>query len=253
LVLCAGTDAFAHDTWLLPASHAVAVGARLELALTSGMAFPRLESALKAERLASRGVRLAGQGRPLEVGAPSASALKLAATLDHPGLATIWIETHPRPITLGPKQVEEYLDEIGVKDTIGRQWKASGQQGWREVYVKLAKTYVRVGDAAGDRSWAEPVGLALEIVPETDPTAIRAGDDMPVRVIWQGKPLAGFPVGAVGPDSVVTRTTDAGGRAAFRLDRAGRWMLRGTLLREGSSSEADWHSHFTTLTLSAAP
>jgi uncharacterized GH25 family protein len=49
------------------------------------------------------------------------------------------------------------------------------QQRWRETYVKLAKTFVRVGQPTADQSWREPVGLALEIVPLADPSTLLVG------------------------------------------------------------------------------
>jgi len=47
------------------------------------------------------------------------------------------------------------------------------------------------------------------------------------------------------------KSTDAEGRVTFRLDRAGRWMLRGTDLRRSAKPQTDWESDFTTLTLVA--
>ena len=44
------------------------------------------------------------------------------------------------------------------------------------------KTFVRVGESGADRSWEQPVGIALEIVPAKDPTALRAGDELTVRL-----------------------------------------------------------------------
>jgi twitching motility protein PilT len=56
--------------------------------------------------------------------------------------------------------------------------------------VKHAKTYVRVGRRA-DSSWSEPLGLGLEIVPTADPTSLRAGSPLQVRLLKDGQPLAG--------------------------------------------------------------
>lgn len=38
-------------------------------------------------------------------------------------------------------------------------------------------------------------------------------------------------------------------RVVFRLNRAGRWLLRGTDVRKAVRSDADWESDFATLTL----
>ncbi|MEP6742960.1 MAG: DUF4198 domain-containing protein, partial [bacterium] len=114
-----------------------------------------------------------------------------------------------------------------------------------------AKTFIRVGQPQADGSWAEPVGMSLEIVPERDPTRLRRRDDFPVRVLDNGVPLPNFPLGIVreGRAKGEMRKTDAQGRVKFRLAMMGRWLLRGTKLRKGTKPGVDWESDFTTLTV----
>ena len=97
--------------------------------------------------------------------------------------------------------------------------------------------------------------MALEFVPETDPTRLRVGDELLVRVMKNGATLPGFSVGVVhtGDPHGVLRKTDADGRVGVHLDVAGPWLLRGTELRKSSTSEAEWESDFTTLTIEVRP
>lgn len=250
LVLPAG-PALAHDTWLIPARFAVRPGSAVTLELTSASRFPEAESVVAADRLAATGVRLAGLTRPLEVKGAGAKALELSATLPASGIAALWVESRPRTLTLGAAEVEEYLNEIGAPAAARARWKSSGR--WRETYRKLAKTIVRVGEPGADGSWAEPVGMELEIVPEQDPTAVPAGTPFPIRVLRGGKGLPGFSVAAEGGGRSSMRTTDADGRATFTLDEPGAWLIKGTLLEESKAPDADWESLFTTLTVSVRP
>lgn len=251
-VLGLSLPALAHDTWLLPERFALASGDRLVLALTSGMAFPAPETAVRPERLAAQRVRLDGKTHTLKPGAAD-RALQLATVLKDAGLATAWIETHPRSLTLTAEQVAHYLEEVGAADTIGEQWKRSGQGAWRETYVKLAKTIVRVG-SAGDSTWKEPLGLALEIVPESDPTRLNTGGAFSIRLLWQGQPQPGLAVGAAAaaPAKPTLVRTDGQGRASFTLDRPGPWLLRATLIQPSKARPGEWDSVFTTLTLQVA-
>ena len=52
--------------------------------------------------------------------------------------------------------------------------------------------------------------MPLEIVPEKDPTMLRAGDEFPVRVLRNGAPLADFSLGIVreGKTNRAFRKTD---------------------------------------------
>lgn len=251
LALTSSLPVLAHDTWLLARPSAVAPGAPVTLELTSGMAFPAPESAVKPERIARAAVRLAGSTSDLEGRRSAAKFLQLTAHTSKPGIATLWVELAPKSIDLTPAQVKEYLDEIGATETVRRAWKEIPEpRRWRELYAKHAKTVVRVGQPGEDRSWGEPVGMSLEIVPEKDPTALRPGEELPVRLLRNGAPVTSFAVGLVGPGNAhgILKTTDDQGRVAFPIGRAGRWLLRVTDLRRSTQPEADWESDFATLT-----
>jgi hypothetical protein len=214
------------------------------------MAFPTLESTIRPERVRRAGVRVGGRERALGSRA-GAKALLLGASGVGEGTAVAWVELHPRPLELTAAQVDEYLEEIGEKERVGPLWAARPEpRRWREVYRKLAKAVFSVGRADGeDASWQEPVGLALEMVPETSPAAVAPGGDFMVRVLKEGRPFPGFAVSAVRAGGHRTlRRTDSEGHVAFVLDRAGPWMLAGVDLRAGKDGE--WESDFTTLTLS---
>jgi uncharacterized GH25 family protein len=243
--------ALAHDTWLLPTHFTVAPGATITAELTSAMRFPRGETAVKAERLARRGIRLGAQPADLRPAGASATALRLTGRASSPGVAALWLETRPRTLDLKDALVEEYLREIGVWETTGAAWRAAGRKPWRETYVKCAKSYVRVGVGSTDAaSWWEPVGLALELVPGSDPTRLAVGATLTVRLLRQGQPLAHHPVTAqpAGREGVPAQTDDAG-QVTFTIDRAGAWLVKSTALRPTVSGE--WESEFTTLTLAA--
>lgn len=252
LALALAVPALAHDTWLLARRTSVPPGTSVALDLTSGMAFPANETAIKPDRIARAAVRLAGETTDLEDRRSAAKSLQITARLSKPGVAALWVELAPKSIELKPDQVQEYLDEIGASEALQRAWKEMPEpRRWRELYSKHAKTYVRVGQPEADRSWAEPAGMGLEIVPEKDPTALRPGEDLPVRLLRGGQPLPSFAVGLVrqGEAHGALKTTDAEGRATFRLDKAGRWLLRATDVRRSSKPEADWESDFTTMTI----
>lgn len=253
LIFLIALVASAHDTWLLARRASVPPGAVARLDLTSGMAFPALDYAIKPDRVSSARCRL--NGKTFEMARSSAvKSLAFRVRLPHEGIATLWVELKPKALELTPKQVEEYFDDINAPAALRLSWKnAGGTKRWREIYTKHAKTFVKVGEAVADRSWAEPVGMALEIVPEKNPTTLRAGDDFPVRVLRNGFPLPNFSLGIVREGNSLSefQTTDAEGRVTFRLARSGKWLLRGTELRPSNKPETDWESDFSTLTIEA--
>jgi uncharacterized GH25 family protein len=111
--------------------------------------------------------------------------------------------------------------------------------------LKYNVTYLKPG-AAPDR----PQGLPLEIVPLVDPAGLKAGADLPVRVLADGKPLAGA---ALHPDYVndgnaTSAKTDAQGRVTLRVRNNG-WNVVGVELRVPTpdSPDASVRGMFATL------
>jgi uncharacterized GH25 family protein len=242
----------AHDTWLLPDKFEVTPGTTVTLDLTSGMAFPKLESGPKPERVQEAKCRLAGQIIEVTQRIAAPNSLQLKGELAQAGVATLWVKLPSRTIDLTPDEVEHYLEEVSAPESLRKQWTEMKEpRRWRESYTKHQKTFVRVGDPMADGSWSEPVGTFLEIVPEADPTSVKPGDDFPVRVLKNGSPLAAFALNAVGAaeEKGETKKTDAEGRARFRLNKEGPWLLRGTDIRKATGGDADWESDFVTLTL----
>ncbi len=247
---CIALPSAAHDTWLQPRRTALLPGTIAQIDLTSGDSFAALDTAIKSDRVGTARARLNGKTFDIRPGAPEKKSLELRVPLSDPGIATLWLSLAPHSIQLNRKQVQHYLDDIDAPALLTQAWFAGkGTKPWRELYSKHAKAFVRVGRPKADRSWSEPVGMALEIVPEKDPTALRAGDDFPVRVLRNGTPLADFSLGIVreGKTNRSFSKTDSAGRAVFKLPRSGKWLLRGTELRSSQKPAVDWESDFTTL------
>lgn len=245
----------AHDTWIAARKADLAAGEPARFELTSGERFPTPQTAIAPDRIARANLRVRGKDLRFGGRAKESHALLLSRAADSPGVAAAWVELKPARIELEPSEVAHYLAEIGESERIAKELAGQPPARWREIYRKHAKAFVRIGVPEGDDSWREPVGMALEIVPESDPTRLSAGGFLSVRVLEAGKPLAGFPLAAVAagrPDRTLVRT-DGAGRAKVLLDRPGPWLLSGTKLSRSARPGTDWESDFTTLTLSVAP
>ena len=251
LAVVAASVVCAHDTWILarpavPENRGAAV-----FDLTSGMAFPDLDHAITPDRVGRARIRVRGRSTDIRDMSGEAHSLVFRTPGNGSLLATIWVELKPKSIDLTPSQVAVYLDEIDAPSTVRKAW-ADRKPGtrWREVYVKHAKTFVGTAEA-DDRSFALAAGMSFEIIPELDPTRLRAGDEISVRVLKNGAPISGLAIGAVreGDAHGTSLKTDAEGRVRIRLEHAGRWMLRATVLRVSGRRDKAWRSDFTTLTL----
>jgi len=262
LTLGTAVIASAHDTWLISATNFSRVGTPFRLGLTSGETFPNDDFSIVESRVARAVVREAGVTHLLP--RPTAAALRLEYlwTPRAAGVASLGVELQPKTLVLEPRLIDEYLGEIDASDAIRATWKSLGsKQKWTETYTKHAMTFVRVAPAksdsawTADKSWTRPLGLALELLPERDPTALHAGDTLVVRVLWHGVPVPGFSVGAMreGRSKAIFFHADSAGRAGVIVDADGRWLLNGTSLRRSKTGTTVWESDFVTATVHVAP
>lgn len=253
MIVCVGR-ADAHETWIaVGAPRAGPPGGAL-VAITNGTRFPEPESGLSAGSLAQSGVDAQGERRSLVPVASLPRILVARAPLPASGIATIWLALDPQPITLDDALVPVYFDEIQADDSIRKRWAADREsdrsRGWHEDFAKFAKSIVRSGPSdAADDGWSRPVGGVLEVVPERDPTAMRGGDVLPVRLLLHGAPVGGQMLALTDGTTKTWQRTDADGRASFVLPGAGPWLIHGTVLRRSGDRWASW---FTTLTFRSA-
>jgi uncharacterized GH25 family protein len=255
-LVCLAAVSAAHETWILPTSMRVRVGQPVVLGVTSGLKFPNEETVVAPARIDRSEVRLGNEIDPLPRPQITTRALHYLWTPKVQGIATITVEVAPRSLELKQSEIKEYFAEIHASPAIIAQWDSVPKpRRWRESYTKHAVSYVRVGPASPDSSWKTPMGLTLEIVPESNPAAITAGGRLPVRVLFNGAPLAGFSLGArlEGRARSAFVTTDGSGRASVPLLVKGRWLLFGTHLRRTNEPNLEWRSDFVTMTTYVAP
>ena len=250
----------AQDAWLTPTRAAAPSGVDVTFDLTSGVAFPAHGSAVPPIRVREARVRLGGAADRFPAPMATRDALHFRTPLRTPGVATAWLSLAPVARTLDSAGVVRYLAERGAPDSVRvaylRQLPIDGVRRWNERASAHAVTHVLVTSPlrrrpTSDRSWREPAGAPLELVPERDPTTLRAGDTLLVQLRRRGRPAGGVAVRTVDPRAVPAplRRTDDDGRLAVVLPRAGRWLLRAADLRRAAASPTDWESEVTTLTV----
>jgi len=95
---------------------------------------------------------------------------------------------------------------------------------------KYAKALFTVG-APGGEAFSQVFGHKLEIVPMKDPATLKEGDDLPVKVLFEGKPARNYVYGTYAGFSsepstfAYTTYTDKDGIARIKMIKAGIWLL----------------------------
>jgi uncharacterized GH25 family protein len=258
--LALSSESVAHDLWLVPTPWMVGPGQPSQLDLVSGIKFPAPdleEHAYTAEDVARAVIRGPNGSRALSKPQVVKGSLRYENKLTAPGLYCSAAKTKPGFESYSPKEFEEYLEDDGFEQTAKerRRLGETALEG-KEFYTQYAATIFRVGKAQKSATSKAPIcrteGQALEILLDSDPTLLAAGDSISFQVVYEGQPTPGavVRVKAEGDEEDrLTLKTDERGRAQYTLASPGAWVIMvGWMQRRSDRAKADWDTHWATLT-----
>jgi uncharacterized GH25 family protein len=155
-------------------------------------------------------------------------------------------------VELTAEKFNQYLQEEGLDAVAAmRASRKQTAEGAREMFTRCAKSLILSGapaDTQGDRA----LGFTLELIAERNPYTLRDGEELPVRLTYEGRPLAGALVIAMNrmnPAERVSARTGQDGRVRLKLRPAGMWMIKAVhMIAAPAGSDADWHSYWASLT-----
>ncbi len=261
-VLVSPVVAGAHDFWLQPTTFNLAPGQATSMIVEVGHGRDRQKSLIEADRV-TRFDDINPDGhvdlRPwLKLGDANVDTqLKFAKR----GVQLLSFETNGTYSDLPDIRYNDYAKFEGL--TLPMEQRARLHQttaDGKEVYSRRAKALIQVGpyDKSDDAVVTHVVGLSLEIVPEINPYAPSFKGVLPVRVYYNGKPLAGATVMMNNldfddrPTQIVL--SDANGRATLNFPHLGLWQANVVWSRPiQGDPKADFETTFSSLTFGYAP
>lgn len=254
LAACIALPAAAHDFWVQPDSFWVAPGRPAPVSLWVGHGVNRslwdadinkisiLRSVGPAGTVNQRGaIRQGGAGR---------------ITFLQPGVHMITLETGHTASDLPSIRFNDYVqtEGLGLVRAHRQRLRQTDRPG-REIYSRRAKALVRVGDdgLAASPYVTQPVGLRLELVPDTNPYTAPTGQALGFRVLYEGRPLPNALVKltnlAADEKPVSTQITNRAGHVSFDVPRTGDWQLNVVWsVPITGNPEADYDTTFSSLT-----
>lgn len=169
------------------------------------------------------------------------------------GTYLVGASTKPREIDLKAAEFNDYLQHDGIPDTLAerRRDRELGKD-IRERYSKHVRAIFQVGEKLTD-DYKLPLGYPVEIIPQENPYALKAGQTLTVLCTREGQPLgnqfvmAGWESLAGRMQSMTTRT-DQNGLAHFKLRGPGKWYVKLIQMSKLTDEKLNYESKWATLT-----
>jgi uncharacterized GH25 family protein len=238
----------AHEFWLDPSTYRPKVGEPVAISIRIGQYFKGTSFPFLREEF-RRFVAVDARGETPVKGVDGDDPAVIM-TFPRPGLVILAHYSTPETLIFEAwDKFQAYLAMEGL-DHIGLLHRRQGKPmtGITEVYSRCAKLLLDVGSGGGDD---RAVGLPLELVAERNPYRLTAGEKLPVRLLYQGRPIAGLQITAISKTDPAKRhnvRTDAAGRAEIALPTAGPWLLNAVHMIEPAAGEkAHWTSFWASL------
>ncbi len=222
LVLFLTTNAMGHNLWLNPETHYPETGTVIEIGIGWGHDFPENRTHQDVrEDLVHWISAIDPDGQTIEPERLSPERYRLA--IEKPGVYIVSAHTRPGAFTITPE---------------GRKWgdKTEVERPVRCVAYRIVAQTVIV--AGGDQNLTGTPPLPVSVKLLADPSALAAGDTLPVQVLFEGQPLPGANLtakyagyahedkdhGHGRGDYPVEVVTDGDGKAAIQLSKPGFWI-----------------------------
>ncbi|MBU2552131.1 MAG: DUF4198 domain-containing protein [Proteobacteria bacterium] len=212
--------ALGHHYWIMPETFQPAPGTMIDASFTAAHTYFANEEVPDVTRFGVTLVTPTGQTTPLAYSRISNEAAWVKVPVL--GEGTYVIEA----VSTSP----DYYCQMKDDWKPGRKTEHQGvvRAG---MYIKSIKTFFTAGKPT--ENYSKVMGHAIEMVPQVNPTTLKAGQTLAVKVLYQGKPVGKTPVFALyegfkakdHADIPVKTETDGQGLARIKLDRPGKWIV----------------------------
>ena len=219
---------YGHSLYIQSSRYLVHEGKRSPLFFCYGHHFP-VDDGVRAKKLKSvRVYTPAGEIREVAI-RDETSLHSYMVEYDMPGTYVLTAETNPGYYTV-------YIDKKGRERQTIKSKSAiidKAKEVKKSLYSKqYAKTYVVCQTAS--ENFPARIGLPLELVPADDISVLKSGQDLELRVYYNGKPYTGQGTwdatysgfSTESEDNFYPKTTVSGDTVRIPVPHPGRWFVR---------------------------
>lgn len=255
--------ATAHDFWIIPTVFMVMGNASMEIRGHTSSKFPISLSAVTPERVAEARVIGANDDVAMKDVTVAGKSLLLKQRPGTAGQRVVTVALVTRTTKTLPAGLKRYIALEGAPE-LAQRYDAEGAfvgaDSLEQRTTKYAKTFVEVG-MGGPRAFTKVAGHALEFVPTSDPSMVKTGRTLTVKVLFRGTPLAGAylhagwaPEAALADSAALPAgvkdqhvVTNNDGEATIKIDHDGLWNVRTLHAAPATGGARGWEVAFATV------
>ncbi len=171
----------------------------------------------------------------------------ISVPLQSEGTKLLVANTSGNTVSYSAADFNVFLKDNGLDEVISRRKEADAANNLvTESFTTYEKLLVQVGTVR-DNSFEKVVGLPLEIIPDKNPLALKKGDVVHFKVLFQGKPLFGAKVRIWNYYDHLTTTqnifTQQDGTIEMTISGAGSWLINVVKMIPAKDGNAEWQSY----------
>jgi uncharacterized GH25 family protein len=240
-----------YEVWLLPEKFLYQPGEKAAITIRTGNDFGEESVDIKKDRIEKATHYYLAVSKDLKPVIKEGPKDQLEVTLDREGTHLVTLQSTAAANEVDAEEFNTYLKDNGLDEVYDQRTKTNTlNTSGRELHTWYSKLLLQSG-AKRDGTSAKVAGFPLEIMPEKNPYAVKAGEVIRFKILWQGKPLFGAKVKVwINKDNrtgVQNIYTGQDGMIETRMSSNGTWMVSVVKMVPSKNAQADWQRYGSSL------
>jgi uncharacterized GH25 family protein len=241
----------AHEFWLQSAQYNYAVGEEMKVDFVVGENFTGEFWDLAKNKVEKAEMHFPGGMIDLTPSVKPTKGKNLSYKFLKEGTHVLALKSNTAFIEKEGEKFNEYLKEDGLENILEQRIKSNSlAQPAKEFYQCFAKLIVQSGTVI-DETYRKRAGFRFEIIPLANPYALKSGDYLECRVLYENKPSAHQLVKVwshVGNRIFLQNIyTENDGTLKFPISSSGPWMVSTVKMIPSEKEGADYQSMWASL------
>lgn len=240
-----------YEVWLLPQKFLYQPGEKAVITIRTGNDFSGELLDLKRDRIEKATQYYLAVSRDLKPFVKEGVKDQLEVTVDREGTHLLTLQSTAAVNEVDAEEFNTYLKDNGLDEVYDQRTKTNTLNApGKELHTWYSKLLLQSG-AKRDGVSTKVAGFPLEIIPEKNPYALKAGEVIRFKILWQGKPLFGAKVKVwIKKDNrtgIQNIYTGQDGMIETRISSGGTWMVSVVKMIPSKNAQADWQRYGSSL------